>query len=303
MRTIVIGDVHGCLHEMQDLVRLVKYRPGQDELVFVGDLVDRGPFPRECVQEAMRLGARVTKGNHERKMVEWLEKEARASAGGPANGMRPPNPRRMVEWKSFSQEELRWLDECPSWMNLGKNWLVVHAGFEPLKPLGEQDPETVTMIRWAHETTGNFVGMKKVPVPGSEAPAKPHVSGTRPYDEAAAAKRAARQAARLAKGLPAVAEQKRRPRKFTTSYEQPDNTKRWQEMWRGPQSVVHGHIAQKGEVRIDERDGVRVLGIDTACVYGFKLTAAIFADGEFREFAQVDAREEYYQWPQDNSGD
>ena len=41
-RTIIIGDVHGCVDELSDLIyelRLTK----KDTLIFVGDLIDKGP--------------------------------------------------------------------------------------------------------------------------------------------------------------------------------------------------------------------------------------------------------------------
>ena len=42
MRKIIIGDVHGCLKELQELIALISLQ-SNDELVFVGDLLDKGP--------------------------------------------------------------------------------------------------------------------------------------------------------------------------------------------------------------------------------------------------------------------
>lgn len=42
MRTLVIGDIHGCYDELLDLLRIARIGPG-DGVVSVGDLVDRGP--------------------------------------------------------------------------------------------------------------------------------------------------------------------------------------------------------------------------------------------------------------------
>ena len=41
-RLIAIGDIHGCYEELIDLLQLVQPTP-KDCLVFLGDLVDRGP--------------------------------------------------------------------------------------------------------------------------------------------------------------------------------------------------------------------------------------------------------------------
>ena len=42
LRSIFIGDVHGCLSEFESLLEAVAPREG-DKLCFTGDLVDRGP--------------------------------------------------------------------------------------------------------------------------------------------------------------------------------------------------------------------------------------------------------------------
>lgn len=40
-RTIIIGDIHGALKALIQVIERVKYLPGVDTLVFIGDLVDR----------------------------------------------------------------------------------------------------------------------------------------------------------------------------------------------------------------------------------------------------------------------
>jgi hypothetical protein len=299
-RTIVIGDVHGCLVEAQELVKLVDYRPGKDWLVFVGDLVDRGPFPVECVRWVMGLRASCVRGNHEQKVVEFRQKEARALAGGPPNKMERPFPKRYDEWMAFSEEELRWMDTLPLWVDLGGNWIAVHAGFEP-KALDEQKADRVTRVRWVDEKTGEFVGMKKVPVPESQETVRPHGNSdpARAQTPEAIAKREARQKERLEKGLPPVVEVKRRPKKYITTFDQPDGTKSWREAWPGPQNVIYGHDAQKGVVRREHNShGATLVGIDTGCCFGHHLTAAIFTDGVLRDYASVQAKEVYYKWPE-----
>jgi hypothetical protein len=42
MRNIIVGDVHGCLVELDDLLEALCLIPS-DTLWFLGDLVDRGP--------------------------------------------------------------------------------------------------------------------------------------------------------------------------------------------------------------------------------------------------------------------
>lgn len=42
-RVVLVGDVHGCYEELQQLLQQVQLRHGYDNLMFVGDLVNKGP--------------------------------------------------------------------------------------------------------------------------------------------------------------------------------------------------------------------------------------------------------------------
>lgn len=48
-RTIIIGDVHGCFDELQELLKKVNWEREKDRLVFVGDLVNKGPKSLEVI--------------------------------------------------------------------------------------------------------------------------------------------------------------------------------------------------------------------------------------------------------------
>ena len=153
-RTIVVGDVHGCLQELEDLVRLLEYHPGKDRLVLMGDLVDRGPAPVECVRWAMKNKITSVRGNHEAKLVDFRRKEAIAAAGGPANSMQRPFPDRLAEWMAFSEAELVWMENMPLWVDLGGGWTAVHAGFDfqldfirQLGALSGKKLDTVIVVR------------------------------------------------------------------------------------------------------------------------------------------------------------
>jgi len=69
-RVIAIGDVHGCLDELQALLRRCDYRPG-DLVVFLGDLVSKGPDSLSVVQMAREIGAIGVRGNHDFEVIRW----------------------------------------------------------------------------------------------------------------------------------------------------------------------------------------------------------------------------------------
>ena len=85
MRTLAIGDIHGSLDPLNDLLDWV--RPGPDDLlVLLGDYVDRGPDSRGVIDRILALkrsGANLVclRGNHEVMMVEARD----GGRGGRAN--------------------------------------------------------------------------------------------------------------------------------------------------------------------------------------------------------------------------
>lgn len=73
MRVLAIGDIHGCLHPLNDLLDWVK--PTQDDLIIsLGDYVDRGPDSRGVLDRLIALKAQgmrlvCLRGNHEIMML------------------------------------------------------------------------------------------------------------------------------------------------------------------------------------------------------------------------------------------
>lgn len=76
MRTIIIGDIHGCYREFISLLKKVEYRKKKDRLILLGDLMDRGPLSYEMLQWAIRWKEEnpdtffLIRGNHELMLVK-----------------------------------------------------------------------------------------------------------------------------------------------------------------------------------------------------------------------------------------
>ncbi|KAF4968994.1 hypothetical protein FSARC_3648 [Fusarium sarcochroum] len=69
-RLIIIGDVHGHLPELKALLQKVSFdKENGDHLIFVGDLVNKGPDSPGVVQLAMDLGASAVRGNNEDRVL------------------------------------------------------------------------------------------------------------------------------------------------------------------------------------------------------------------------------------------
>lgn len=68
-RVFVMGDVHGCLDEMNDLLNLIQFNQTKDVLILTGDLIFRGPDSIGVIRRAKELNALCVRGNHDDKVV------------------------------------------------------------------------------------------------------------------------------------------------------------------------------------------------------------------------------------------
>src|SRR5271154_6926180 len=96
-RTIIIGDVHGCRGGGEALLSLLDFRSGA-RLVFVGDVVARGPDSLGVLDILRRTGAVLVRGNHEDKLVDSHEADPHPLVWqpGPAPKNRPPSSERSL---------------------------------------------------------------------------------------------------------------------------------------------------------------------------------------------------------------
>ena len=144
MRTLAIGDIHGCLAPLQHLWRAVDPQPN-DKVVFIGDYVDRGPDSKGvvdfCLGLPQNLDVTFLSGNHEEKfflanidhteLAHWLD-----AWGGGAT---------LESYGGFEgvpEEHWRFLREAKPYFETDTH-IFVHANLEPNLPLEEQLPFTL----------------------------------------------------------------------------------------------------------------------------------------------------------------
>ncbi|MDP6051217.1 MAG: metallophosphoesterase, partial [Candidatus Latescibacteria bacterium] len=72
MRTLFIGDIHGCAQEFQRLLDVLNYHADSDRLFLVGDAFTKGPDPIGVWTLIQTTDARMVMGNHDAKLLELL---------------------------------------------------------------------------------------------------------------------------------------------------------------------------------------------------------------------------------------
>jgi len=140
-RVIAIGDVHGCLDELQMLLRRCDYQPG-DLVVFLGDLVSKGPDSLSVVQMAREIGAIGVRGNHDFEVIRWHQ-AMKSGADPPVIGSE-----HFHIASGLSKEDLKWMYSLPWYISskeLGA--LFVHAGFVSGIRLSKQNPRLMMNMR------------------------------------------------------------------------------------------------------------------------------------------------------------
>jgi len=84
-RTILIGDIHGCLAELQELMVACAVDWKADRVISVGDLVAKGPDSHGVLQMVRETGMRAVLGNHDAKLLTiGPQPEGDGAAAGPA---------------------------------------------------------------------------------------------------------------------------------------------------------------------------------------------------------------------------
>lgn len=154
MKTFVVGDVHGALAKLDQLLESCR-AAAQDQpahFVFLGDYIDRGAQSLEVVERLIALSSRAPRdvtclrGNHEvlalaaipggRAESRWLVNggEATLRSYGVAAARDLPKP------------HLDWFRSLPSALDDGLRFYV-HAGVDPARSLTDQDDSALLWIR------------------------------------------------------------------------------------------------------------------------------------------------------------
>lgn len=129
MRTLMVGDIHGCLDELVVLIARAGLTD-EDRLIALGDVVDRGPGSWEVIDLLRsRPNTLALRGNHERKHLLWRD--------GHVEPARSQRAARHDMGEERYAEALAWMETLPLYIELDEA-LLVHGYLAPGQPLHAQ---------------------------------------------------------------------------------------------------------------------------------------------------------------------
>jgi len=126
--TFVIGDVHGCYNTLK---RLIQKLPKKANLVFVGDLCDRGNFSKDVIDFVVKNDYLCVKGNHEHLMQTYiqnaLDKNDLSSKWASRSGWGGKQTIKSYKGESkLLKKHLKWIDKLPLYLET-KDFFITHG--------------------------------------------------------------------------------------------------------------------------------------------------------------------------------
>ncbi|MEY4575813.1 MAG: hypothetical protein RL701_516 [Pseudomonadota bacterium] len=139
-RTIFIGDVHGCLHELEDLLDACAYAQG-DHVVLAGDLIAKGPQSLGVLKLVRERGLLGVRGNHDNAVLRW--RDAVLARVAPERATQ-----HFLLARQLSEDDWSVLLGLPLFQRVPEHQaVVVHGGVVPGIAIEQQEPDLLMNMR------------------------------------------------------------------------------------------------------------------------------------------------------------
>ena len=131
-RIIAIGDIHGCLHPLKKLIRQIKPE-AEDQLLFLGDMIDRGNHSKEVIDFLIELSSRYSchflMGNHELMFLDYLDNCSSDNWLG-NGGQATLASYNSLDGCDLEEEHLLFIRNCRHFIET-EHYFFTHGGLDP----------------------------------------------------------------------------------------------------------------------------------------------------------------------------
>jgi len=142
-RTIFIGDIHGCFQEFTELLGKVHYKPDQDRLISLGDLVNKGPESARVLDYFINNKVEAVMGNHDDWLLRALKDECSMYKEAEV----------ILKQSKYSREKIiEWLEMLPLYIK-DDSFIAVHAGLSPYCKLKKNKSRDLFTMRFVDTNT------------------------------------------------------------------------------------------------------------------------------------------------------
>jgi len=153
-KIFVVGDIHGCFDKLCALMDKIPLNEKQDQLIFIGDYIDRGSSSFDVVKYLIDLKKRVPgtifiKGNHEDMLQNYLDGSDRFTYqlnGGQQTLDEYLNRSDNKDAFPIPSEHLDFINSLQLYYQTD-DYIFVHAGLREKVPLKSQDKMDLLWIR------------------------------------------------------------------------------------------------------------------------------------------------------------
>ncbi|QKY68621.1 bis(5'-nucleosyl)-tetraphosphatase PrpE [Lentibacillus sp. CBA3610] len=168
MKFDVIGDVHGCLDELDALLSIMGYQqkanifihPDGRIPVFVGDITDRGPHSVEMIRLVYDMvvnhqKAHYVPGNHCNKLYRYFSGNNVKQRHGLETTVREYKALSQSERHTVKREFMELYEQAPLYLELAEvNAIIAHAGIKE-SYIGRHDKKVKTFVLYG-DISGRF---------------------------------------------------------------------------------------------------------------------------------------------------
>ena len=153
-KIFVVGDIHGCFEKLIALMDKLPINYNQDQLIFIGDYIDRGPSSFEVVRYLIELkklkpDTVFIKGNHEDMLQNYLDGSDRFTYqlnGGQQTLDEYLNRSNNKDAFPIPSEHLEFFNSLKLYYQTD-DFIFVHAGLRENAPLESQAKMDLLWIR------------------------------------------------------------------------------------------------------------------------------------------------------------
>ena len=160
MRRLLLGDIHGMKDYLEDVLEQCEFDYENDLLIQIGDIIDRGPDPFECVEILYKIKNKILiRGNHDEGFISKITTGESYIGNHPDNGQ-GITLEKFDELSSLEQDMIgAFFEKQVDYHITDDNILFVHGGIPLNEDIDNVDPH---VLHWDREMLTEALNLLRI---------------------------------------------------------------------------------------------------------------------------------------------